>query len=159
MGPFRLHDRGSVGFRDRQIDVTVTAPAASEPRAGRQHLSEKREIQCPKKEFTRSTPPSTSSAPAAISLRPAPPTRATSSSKSAPTATRSLPASNSWWTRPAASSAPAARSPAPTPARPLPPQPPRPKPRRRQQPSNFNRSTAEGLRQSRSVAFYTYANG
>src|ERR1039457_5244476 len=140
MGPFRLHDRGSVGFRDRQIDVTVTAPAASEPRAGRQHLSEKREIQCPKKEFTRSTTPSTSSAPAAISLRPAPPTRATSSSKSAPNATRSLPANRNWWTLPAASSASAARSPAPTPVKPQRQPPPKPKP------NNSNRSTAEGLR-------------
>jgi large subunit ribosomal protein L31 len=31
-----------VGFRDRQIDVTVTAPAASEPRAGRQHSGKER---------------------------------------------------------------------------------------------------------------------
>jgi large subunit ribosomal protein L31 len=32
-----------VGFRDRQIDVTVTAPVASEPRAGRRHPIEKRD--------------------------------------------------------------------------------------------------------------------
>jgi large subunit ribosomal protein L31 len=34
---------GSVGFRDRQIDVTVRAPVASEPRAGRRDPIEKRD--------------------------------------------------------------------------------------------------------------------
>ena len=32
-----------MGFRDRQIDVTVTAPVASEPRAGRLYPTEKRD--------------------------------------------------------------------------------------------------------------------
>jgi hypothetical protein len=132
------------GRRDRQTDVTVTTPVASGPRAGRQHPQQKRDSHHGQDSSSRhrrkkerdwrrtkgQTPPKVRDHPRQMrlrqsTLRPAPRTKATSSSRSAPTATPSSPASRSWSIPPAASSASAARWPTPRPVRLTRRQPPR----------------------------------
>lgn len=76
--------------------------------------SERFTRRCPKRLSTPTTRPCTCNAPAETNSIPAPHTRAISTSKSAPTATRSLLASSVWLTPPVASSASAASSPSPT---------------------------------------------